>query len=104
MAHNNRYWTAYNGKRKNFKKIGHQHLSNILWFMEVFNGLTWRNCHTMRQLQDEISDRYQGVKKPWKPLPIPQEVECLYKMGLIDSQKNIVFKGQIIGSIRHIKN
>lgn len=103
MSHNNRVWTTALGRKRNFKKIGHQHLSNILWFNEVFHGLTWKNCHTMRQLQDELSDRYNGIKKPWKPLPIPCEIGMLINMGLLDDNKNIVFQGRIIGSIKHIK-
>jgi len=96
------YWTTALGKRRNFNKIGHQHLSNILWFKEVFNKANSCNDLAYRQLQLEIHNRYAGKRLLWKPLPIPMEIETLKSMGLIINN-DIVFQGKKIGSIKHIK-
>jgi hypothetical protein len=96
------YWTTALGKRRKFDKIGHQHLSNILWFKEVFNKATYSNDGAYRELLKELDYRFGGVRKPWKPLPIPTEIETLKAMGLIINN-DIVFQGKKIGSIKHIK-
>lgn len=106
MANDRLFWTRFDGKRRRVKYLGHQHLSNILWFNEVFNGMkpyTDNTTYVLNQLQDEITKRYNGVRLKFKPLPIPDEVKGLYTLGLIDERKNIVLNGKIIGSIRHIK-
>lgn len=97
-----RKWTSALGKRKRFDKIGHQHLSNILWFKEVFNKATYSNDGAYRELLKELDYRFGGVRKPWKPLPIPTEIETLRSMGLIINN-DIVFQGKKIGSIKHVK-
>jgi hypothetical protein len=76
------YWTTTLGKRKKFDKIGHQHLSNILWFKEVFNKANSCNDRAYRQLWLELHNRYAGKRLLWKPLPIPTEIETLKAMGL----------------------
>ena len=76
-------WTTAFGKKKNFKKIGHQHLSNILWFKEVFNKADIRYDRAYRELLQELEMRYAGKRLLWKPLPIPTEIESLNDMGLI---------------------
>jgi len=96
------YWTTAAGRRKRFDRIGHQHLSNILWFKEVFNGSDSNNDRAYRELTEQLNTRYGGKRKPWKPLPIPNEIDCLRQMGKIDGD-NIVHKGHIIGTIKHIK-
>lgn len=106
MANNNLFWEKFDGKRRRIKYIGHQHLSNILWFYEVFHGIkpyTFTSNYVLNQLQDELVKRYNGVRLKFKPLPIPGEIDFLYRKGLIDNRKNIVLNGKIIGSIRHIK-
>ena len=102
MSHHNRYWTTALGRRRHFNKIGHQHLSNILWFQKVFFGESALNSHTSRQLEKELCERYDGKRLLWKPLPIPEEIETLRKMGCIQGT-DIVFEGKKIGTIRHIK-
>jgi hypothetical protein len=96
------YWTTALGKRRKFDKIGHQHLSNILWFKEVFNKATSSNDRAYRELWLELHNRYAGKRLLWKPLPIPTEIETLKAMGLIINN-DIVFQGKKIGSIKHIK-
>ena len=96
------YWTTALGKRKKFGKIGHQHLSNILWFKEVFNKATTINERAYGELLLELRIRYNGKRLLWKPLPIPTEIETLKSMGLIINN-DIVFQGKKIGSIKHIK-
>ena len=97
-----RTWTTALGKRRKFDKIGHQHLSNILWFKEVFNNATYSNDGAYRELLQELNRRFDGKRKLWKPLPIPTEIDSLIQMGLIVNG-DIVLKGKKIGSIKHIK-
>ena len=96
------YWTTALGKRRKFNKIGHQHLSNILWFKEVFNKANSGNDRAYRELWLELHNRYAGKRLLWKPLPIPTEIETLKSMGLIINN-DIIFQGKKIGSIKHIK-
>jgi hypothetical protein len=96
------YWTTALGKRRKFDKIGHQHLSNILWFKEVFNKANSCNDRAYRELWLELHNRYAGKRLLWKPLPIPTEIETLKSMGLIINN-DIIFQGKKIGSIKHIK-
>lgn len=96
-------WKNALGRRRSIKKIGHQHLSNIFWFKTVFNGSTRQNDHVMGYIEDEINTRFNGKRLPWKPLPIPNEINWLYKMDLINENKDIIFKGKKIGTIKHIK-
>jgi hypothetical protein len=96
------YWTTALGKRRKFDKIGHQHLSNILWFKEVFNKANSNNDRAYRELWLELHNRYAGKRLLWKPLPIPTEIETLKSMGLIINN-DIIFQGKKIGSIKHIQ-
>jgi len=51
-----------------------------------------------------LTRRFNGLRLEWKPLPIPNEIETLRKMGLINSNGDIIFKGCKIGTINHIGN
>lgn len=97
------YWTTALGRRKRFDKIGRQHLSNILWFKEVFNNATIRNDRAYRELIHELNTRYEGKRLPWKPLPILNEVQWIKDTCIVDIDMNIWFRGNKIGSLRHIK-
>ena len=100
MSHQNLFWHTATGRRRRITKIGHQHLSNILWFREIVNEIKSDLVH--RALKDQLLIRYGGKRLPWKPLPIPEEIEYLRSKGYIIGT-DIVYKGQLVGSIRHIK-
>lgn len=97
-----RYWISANGKRRKFSKIGHQHLSNILWYKEIFNNVSCDGVY--RELNKQIHLRFNGIRLKWKPLPISNEIDSLYEMGLINNYGYIVYHNEIIGSIKHIKD
>lgn len=97
------YWTSALGRRKRFNKIGRQHLSNILWFKEVFNNSTIWNDRAYSELLHELNTRYEGKRLPWKPLPIPNEVQWIKETCRVDNDMNIWFKGNKIGSLKHIQ-
>ena len=95
-------WTTALGERKRRGERDHQHLSNIIWFNRVFNGRTRTNCAVMASMADRLTDAFKGDLLPWRPLPIPREIGWLRNAGLLDTEGNIVFQGDIIGSVRHI--
>lgn len=101
MSSNNLSWTNTYGKKRKISKLSHQHLSNILWYHEI---LVPGSSHLFKHIEHQLILRFDGQRLEWKPLPIPDEIETLYRMGLIDDQKNILYKGRKVGSIKHIKN
>lgn len=103
-------WTSAEGKKTSFFELDHQHLSNILWFNEVFNHYSRYNNDPQFLLGLELERRFDGKRLPWKPLPILDEVNDLINMKLITPDGDIIgnrgcglMEGKIIGSIRHIK-
>lgn len=103
-------WTTFDGRKIKLSEIEHQHLSNILWFNEVFNLRNRYNNQVHFELGLELERRFKGVRLPWKPLPIPDEIDLLKKMGLIRDNGDIIGnkgtlskEGAVIGNINHIK-
>jgi len=102
-------WTNFFGEKSPVGKLSDQHLSNILWFNEFFYGDNRYNSVNHFQLGLELADR--NIKRlPWKPLPIPGEVEILINMGVVHLNGSIygnkncsIYEGKEIGSITHIK-
>ena len=93
-------WTNYYGKKSPISKLDDQHLSNIYWYNLVFFG----NDFISRHIISEIVDRFSELKPlPWKPLPIPREIQNLKKLGLIHGD-DIIFQGEVIGTIGHINS
>jgi hypothetical protein len=97
-------WYAFDGRFVTFDEVSHQHISNAIWFNEVFNNRTKSNDKFMRQVDWALTRRFNGFRLEWRPLPIPNEIETLRKMGLINSDGDIIFKGCKIGTINHIGN
>ncbi len=97
-------WTTALGEKKKFSEIDHQHLSNILWFQEVFNNATRYNNDAFYLLNIELYKRFEGNRLQWKPLPIPHEIKWLRDLGKISSDGDIIHGGHVIGSITHIEN
>ena len=97
-------WYTFDGRFVSFDEVTHQHISNAIWFNEVFNNRTKSNDKFMRQVDWALTRRFNGLRLEWKPLPIPQEIETLRARGLINSNGDIIFKGNKIGTINHIQN
>ena len=103
-------WCTALGKKIKFSELEHQHLSNILWFNEVFNHYTRYNNDPQFLLGLELENRFQGKRLEWKPLPILDEIKELYQMGLITPSGDIIgnsgcnlMEGKKIGSITHLE-
>lgn len=111
-------WCNAFGEVTPISKIGHQHLSNILWYNEVLFGMNRYNDSSHFQLVLELAKRFPSSKEPgngwrleWKPLPIPGELKELQIQGLITASGRILgnkntplFEGKIIGCLNHIPN
>lgn len=102
-------WTTYHGETKRFSQIDHQHLSNILWFREILTGANLCNCEVQRALNSELK-KFGGNRLPWKPLPIPQEIEWIRGAAYINQKGEIIgtmktpsHYGKVIGSVAHIE-
>lgn len=103
-------WYTFDNRFVSFNEVSHQHISNALWFNEVFNNRTSRNDKFMEQVEWVLRKRFNGVRLPWAPLPIPNELICLHEMGLITPNGDILgnkntglYHGKVIGSINHIE-
>jgi hypothetical protein len=98
-----KYWTTAFGERKYLCDIDHQHLSNILWFLNIFWKLNSENSSSYRELKNELDSRFNGVKLPWKPLPIPGEVPKIREFCFIDKLGDIWLNANCIGTVSHIR-
>ena len=92
------------GVKTDLGKIDHQHLSNIIWFCRVFHD--WDNVSgwqmTRNVIHYELHSRFDNVLLAWEPLPIPNEIELIKEYCCVDKDNNIVWNGNIIGSLSHI--
>lgn len=74
-------WRTYSGVKIKFSDLDHQHLSNILWYMEVFYKEFFSKAKL--ELEEELNTRFDGQRLIWRPLPIPGEVISLIEMGYL---------------------
>ncbi len=102
-------WTTALGEKKKFSELDHQHLSNILWFLEVFNGWNRYNSDVFFLLGLELAGRFpgktgNGERLEWRPLPIPHEISWIKSTCRVSDNGDIYWKGEVIGSLSHIEN
>ncbi len=108
-------WTNFYGVSKTTSELDDQHLCNMLWYAEVFLVRTRYNSNPHFILRLEWHQRCNDKagkalsdgeieRLPWKPLPIPTEIEELRRLKMIDEEGNIIFEGKTIGTITHIEN
>lgn len=95
-------WTTAFGNKIKFSELEHQHLSNILWFNEVFNNSNRYNDDVYFLLSLELEKRFEGKRLNWIPLPVPNELRVMKEMRLLNNKGEIKFKGETIGLVRHI--
>jgi hypothetical protein len=102
---------APGARPQKFSELDDQHLSNILWFNEVFNGYTRYNSEVYFLLGLELAKR-KIERLPWRPLPVLREIQTLKKMKMINVSGSIIkggpysgnkFDHQVIGSVTHIE-
>jgi len=102
-------WETALGKRCKISELDIQHLSNILWFNEVFNGTNRFNSSVHLKIELELEKRYpekdaNNIRLKWKPLPIPSEIKWIKKYCKVNLDNgDIWWNGDIIGSLSHIK-
>ncbi len=101
-------WTTALGKKKKISEIDQQHLSNILWFCEIFWNWNRYNSDTMFMIGLELAKRFPGETKngerlEWRPLPIPNEIAWIKKTCTI-KDGDIYRKSERIGTLSHIEN
>ena len=107
-------WTNYYGVTKKTSELDDQHLCNMMWYAEVFLGWT-RETYPLFVLRLEWHGRCQDKagrqlndgeieRLPWKPLPIPREIEELKRLGMVKDNGDIVRDNEVIGTITHIEN
>jgi hypothetical protein len=104
-------WTSALGKRTKVSELTHQHLSNIIWWNEIFHDATYNIKSGFFKIQEmlllELEQRFNNERLNWKPLPVPDEIKYLRDMGLIMNNgdiignKNTKLDGKIIGNINH---
>lgn len=90
---------TYEGKVINHEEIPHQHLSNILWFNEIFYPV---ECKEMNKEYEELLQlKFDGVRLSYKPrADFQSEIYALEKSGMLVGEginKNVVKDGKIIG-------
>lgn len=99
-----KYWTTAAGEKIHIHDLDHQHLSNILWFLEIFWDLNSCNSSSHRTLKLELDSRFGGNRLDWKPLPIPGEVRKIKELCLVDNSGRIWKHGKCIGTVSHIES
>lgn len=98
-------WTNALGQKRKLGTMGHQHLSNIYWFLKVFHSESPIGRKTMSMIKDVLDYRFNSIKS-WRPLPIPGEIDLIksHKYCNVYSDGTIILHGKPIGSLKHIPN
>ena len=90
--------TTYN-RSMSPSEMSHRHLSNILWYFEIF----WEGkAKPHFSIQAEIDKRFGGIRLPYQPLLIfKEEIEALIKFGYSDGKigSDVIVKGVCIGKV-----
>lgn len=73
-------WRDYYGNEALLKNLKHQHLCNVYYFTKFFHGDTYADFHLI--ILEILEDRNLALL-PWKPLPIPREIEQIRAMGCL---------------------
>jgi hypothetical protein len=90
-------WTTFDNKKATMESADHQHLSNIYWYLRIFWGC---KDNELWQVLTELQKRFEGKVLPYRPHPkFKEEHAYLHRNGMVDADGNIVFAGEIIGSV-----
>lgn len=105
-AEKEKTWTTADGKDIPFSKLWHQHLSNIIWFSRLVNGIDI--LRAVPELKARVDSEFSSVILPWKPLPVPHELLWIRqsKSCTVDRDGNIWATDrdtiEYAGSVSHI--
>lgn len=93
-------WITFQGKEVSTETADHQHLSNCIWFAEVFFGIP------LPEVQQAIRDRFNGQILPYRPhVDFEDEIKGLRDRGHlskfdVNGVAVITYGGKTIGEIR----
>lgn len=101
-------WTTWDGVKKKISEIDHQHLSNIIYFMEYVNpNYSYSVKFTMTA---ELFSRFDGVMLPYRPIgTYKPEIDYLRESGYLvkndlHNHYDIIIFGKKIGVYSEIPN
>jgi hypothetical protein len=92
-------YTTFNGTKKEFEDIDHQHISNIYWYNRIVREHTEHELHTIIV---KIKDKF-GNTLPYRPHPdFTIEIEALQEMRCLrwsddKMSADIYFEGRKVG-------
>jgi len=89
---------------RNVADLETSHITNIIWFIEIFWGGKYMNSTNdtdTTNMFNELEARGEHIGK-YRPLQINGEVADLLRKGMVKNNGDIIFKGDVIGSITHI--
>ena len=92
-------WTTAYGRSLALGEMSHGHLSNVLWFFDIFYG-SKKRPHPAIQM--ELNKRFSGIRLPYMPLIVfKKEIEELVSLGITNGKvgDEIILHGNRIGYI-----
>lgn len=99
-------WTTFQGKKVSTETVDHQHLSNCIWFIEVFwIDSPMAQAHR-QELMQAIKDRFNGQLLPYRPhIDFKEEIYRLREYGYLGKPFSngvalITYRGVAIGEVR----
>ncbi len=94
-------WTTFKGKEVSSETVDHQHLSNTIWYLHIFEN------RRESELEEALSNRFNGQLLPYRPhIDFEEEITRLWSKDMIRAAGrevyDIVWQGNVIGEIRKI--
>lgn len=99
-------WITFQGKEISTETADHQHLSNCIWFIEIFWPYSPSSQMTRDELLRAIKDRFNGQILPYRPhIDFTEEIETLKQRGYLGNSFSngvslITYRGVVIGEVR----
>jgi hypothetical protein len=99
-------WITFQGKEVSTETADHQHLSNAIWFLEIFFGRQADTQGMIKELEQAIKDRFNGQILPYRPhISHSNEIDVLRQRGYLSDFNDegiatIEYRQKIIGEIR----
>lgn len=97
-------WTTYEGVVKEISSIDHQHLSNIIYFMNYVNPGFYSEEIKLR-MRIELDKRFNNILLSWKPKKeFLNEISFLQQKGWLfkkekDDGYNIIINNEWVGEL-----
>ena len=91
-------WVTFDGREIPLSQLSHQHLSNILYFFDIFHG------DEPVLIREELEKRFGGLQLPYYPMiTFRNEIQGLVYRGYTTGGLNadIVVDGRWIGRVKY---